>query len=187
MKYLAAFVLFTMATIVRAQQDPEKDILETIITEYYKNERPVIKGRESQHLFVYCEQVPNNEELLETINQLTTDRETIKYLRKQINPGSSATSLVPLLESVIANHQDLAKKVNRCLSLEEYHEKQKKSGLNTHRLMIISKPILYPDKKKALLKLVFYRTIEHNKGSVLLMEHSNNKWIIKEHLNPWET
>lgn len=187
MKYLAVFFIFGIVAMITAQQAPEKAIIETIVRAYYKNERPVIKGRSSQHLFVYCQLVSNNEELFETINKLKTDPQTIQYLRKQVNPQSAATSILPLLEEIMSNNDYLAKKVNRCLSLEEYHEKQQKSGLNTHRLMIISKPVFFPDHSKVLVKLVFYRTIAHNKGSVLLLEQINNKWIIKEHLNPWET
>ena len=39
----------------------------------------------------------------------------------------------------------------------------------------------------ALVKIAFYRNIEHNSGSFLLLEKVNGIWIIKEYLNEWAT
>jgi len=38
-----------------------------------------------------------------------------------------------------------------------------------------------------LVKVVFYRNIEHNSGSILLLEKATSGWEIKEYLSPWAT
>ena len=81
----------------------------------------------------------------------------------------------------------LQSKVNACLTFEQYHEKQKISKFNNQRLLIISKPVFYTDGKTALVKVVFYRSIEHNYGSILLMRKVGDNWEITSSLNPWET
>ena len=53
--------------------------------------------------------------------------------------------------------------------------------------MIISKPLYYSKGNIALIKVVFYRNIEHNNGSILLLEKVNGVWAIKEFLNTWST
>ena len=162
-------------------------VLKTILSTYYKNEKAIYKGR-NQLLFFYCDKPNNNEELFETINNLKLPPDLSRKLKQQvtsdIQPEQWATELNTILS---AEKSTLPQKVNTCLSLEQYQEKQKKFNLNNQRLMIVSKPVYYPDGKHALVKVVFYRSIEHNNGSVLLMEFTNNSWIIKEQLNPWST
>lgn len=187
MKYLWPFLLLFCAAPLHAQHNASDDILETIVRHYYKNEKPVVKGRATQHLFVYCDTPNNNEELFETINQLKLPKETASQLKQQVRTDTAPASWSGTLDKLLTADERLRVKVNECLSLERYQEKQRTSGLNTHRLMIISKPVFFHGGKSALVKLVFYRTIEHNKGSVLHMELQNGKWIIKEHRNAWET
>lgn len=179
-------LLFCTAPLV-AQNDASTDILESIVRHYYKNERPVVKGRATQHLFVYCNAPNNNEELFETINLLKLPKDIASRLKQQVKTNTAPASWSAPLNKILNADERLRMKVNECLSLESYQDKQKNSGLNTHRLMIVSKPVFFPDGKTALVKLVFYRTIEHNKGSVLHMELQNGKWIIKQHLSEWET
>ena len=76
---------------------------------------------------------------------------------------------------------------NESFTLEKYQETSKKLNLNNQRLMIISKPIYFSKKNIALVKVVFFRNIEHNSSSILLLEKINEKWIIKEYLNSWST
>lgn len=187
MKYLLTILLMLTAVVSPAQSTEHPAILETILKTYYKNERPVIKGRAMQYLFLYCDKVNNNEELYETINMLDLSKNIKSLLKQQVTTNVTPDTWNANLETVFEGNESLRMKVNECLSLEAFQEIQKKSNKNTHRLMIISKPVFFPDKKTALVKLVFYRTIEHNKGSVLKMEKVGGKWIIKEHLSQWET
>lgn len=168
-------------------QNKEDGILKTILSTYYKSEKPVVKGR-AQFLFLFCEKANNNEELFETINQLRLPSQEANMLKNRIK-DKSAQNWSNELDAIFADgNQQLKTKINACLSLEEYQAKQQKSTFNNQRLMIISKPVFYTDGKTALVKVVFYRSIEHNYGSILLMKrNAEGNWEIKESLNPWET
>jgi hypothetical protein len=73
------------------------------------------------------------------------------------------------------------------LSFEEYKEVSEKYGENNQRLMIVSKPIYFSNTNFVLVKVAFYRNIEHNSGSFLLLEKTNGIWTIKEYINEWAT
>jgi hypothetical protein len=53
--------------------------------------------------------------------------------------------------------------------------------------MIVSKPIYFANNNFVLVKVAFYRNIEHNSGSFLLLEKVNGIWTIKEYINEWAT
>jgi hypothetical protein len=78
-------------------------------------------------------------------------------------------------------------KISTCQDLESYQAISKKLNLNNQRLMIISQPIYYSKSNLALVKVTFYRNIEHNNGVILLLEKADNNWVIKEYLNEWST
>ncbi|RYG39671.1 MAG: hypothetical protein EOO01_29100, partial [Chitinophagaceae bacterium] len=63
-----SYILLLFSTIVVAQQNDQTGILQAILKQQYKNEKPVIKGRGSQYLFLYCGKTNNNEEIFETVN-----------------------------------------------------------------------------------------------------------------------
>jgi len=83
-------------------------------------------------------------------------------------------------------NQYLKSKVNKCLSLDEFHAVSKRYNDNNQRLMIVSKPIYFA-QKYCLIKVAFYRNIEHNSGSYFLLENIKGVWTIKETLNEWAT
>jgi hypothetical protein len=83
-------------------------------------------------------------------------------------------------------NQYLKSKVNNCLSLEEYQKIAIKAEENNQRLMIVSKPIFFAEKF-CLVKVAFYRNIEHNNGCFLLLEKTTTGWNIKDLLNEWAT
>ncbi|HEX9979407.1 MAG TPA: hypothetical protein VGB50_02450 [Flavobacterium sp.] len=188
MKALLSCIFFCLLPILSfAQHKPDTAVLHTILSHYYKNEKAIYKGR-NQLLFFYCEKANNNEELFETINNLKLPPDVSKKLKAQVSSDMASKKWEPELESIFSVEKSaLPQKVNTCLTLEQYQEKQKRFNLNNQRLMIVSKPVYYPDGKHALVKVVFYRSIEHNNGSVLLMEKVNDNWVIKEFLNPWST
>ncbi|MDN3678719.1 hypothetical protein QWY90_15685 [Flavobacterium paronense] len=84
-------------------------------------------------------------------------------------------------------NQYLKSKVNACLSFEEFKTVSDREGLNNQRLLIINKPIYFDNNNFALVKIAFYRNIEHNSGSFLLLEKVNGIWVIKDYLNQWAT
>jgi len=186
--YLIPLVFFLfVGRDVSAQQNPDTSILKTILVNYYKTEKAIYKGR-NQLLFFYCEKSNNNEEIFETVNTLKLPSDAVRQIKKQV-----ATDIAPetwaaeLNEIYEVDKSNLKIKINSCLTLDEYQVKQKRFNLNNQRLMIVSKPVFYSNGNLALVKVVFYRSIEHNNGSVLLMEKSGDTWVIKELLNSWST
>src|SRR5690606_2324484 len=107
-------------------------------------------------------------------HQVTTD----------VKPENWQQSLDKIFET---DKSQLAIKINQCQSVEGYHEKRKVLNLNNQRLMIVSKPVFYANGSRALIKVVFYRSIEHNSGSVVQMQKVGDKWQIKDFLNEWST
>jgi hypothetical protein len=169
-------------------QNPDAGILKTILATYYKNEKPVYKGR-NQLLFLFCGKANNNEEIFETINQLSLPKDEVSRFKRLVDGDKDVKNWADELTEIYASDKtNLNQKINACLSLDEYHEKQKRFNLNNQRMLIISKPLLWRDGKTALVKIVFYRSIEHNNGSILLMKkNANNNWEIVDSLNSWST
>ena len=170
-----------------AQQVSDTPILKAILANFYKTEKPIYKGR-NQLLYFYCEKSNNNEEIFETINGMNLPPAVAKQIRNNVATDLAPENWAKELEEIYATDKtNLNIKINACLSLEEYQTKQKRFNLNNQRLMIVSKPIFYSDNKKVLVKVVFYRSIEHNNGSVILLENDNGNWVIKDFLNAWST
>lgn len=162
-------------------------ILKTILENYYKNEKPVYKGR-SQLLYLYCNQPKNNEELIEAVKGKKLPKDFLSEIQMKINDNGPEKDWSNELEQIFTSDKNqLKSKVNSCLSLEKYQEISKRLNLNNQRLMIVNKPIYYSKGTIALIKVVFFRNIEHNSGTVLLMEKVNETWTIKEYLNSWST
>jgi hypothetical protein len=169
-----------------AQENDNAAILKTIFTKYYANEKIIVKGR-LQLLSFYCKKAPNNEEVLEVISKNDLLKENAAEIKKQIlNVADEDWSEA---YNILFNNQNqyLKKKVNNCLSFEEFKAVSEKYGENNQRLLIVSKPIFFSKNNFALVKVAFYRSIEHNSGSFLLMEKVNDSWTIKDYLNVWST
>ncbi|NUY80983.1 hypothetical protein HUK80_08765 [Flavobacterium sp. MAH-1] len=185
--FLAVVILLSGSIGVFAQQKDSSRILETIVKNYYKNEKVVVKGRQ-QLLFFYCEKANNNEEIFEAVQGLKLATSEVKRIRTAVNSDTQPANWQVELEALYQDDQTkIQQKINDCLSVEQYQEKRAKLNLNNQRLMIVSKPVLFENNTKALVKVTFYRTIEHNNGSVLLMQKTDSGWIIKDFLNSWST
>ncbi len=168
-------------------QNPEDAVvLKTVLQRYYKTEKPVYKGR-SQLLYLYCERANNNEELVEAIQGTALPKDFKSEIREKIKDNHAQDWLSALDLVYASDKTNLKQKISQCLSLEKYHEASKRLNLNNQRLMIISKPLYYSKANIALVKVTFYRNIEHNNGAVLLLEKSGDNWIIKDYLNAWST
>lgn len=182
-KLIVAF-LFLFST-AQAQENQDAAILKILLSKFYQNEKVIVKNR-LQFLSLYCTKAPNNEETLEVINKNVLLKQNAAEIKKQIN--------IQLNEdwskeyNIIFNNQNqyLKSKVNSCLSLDEFHKVSKRFNDNNQRLMIVSKP-MYFGQKYCLVKVAFYRNIEHNSGSYFLFENANGVWTIKETLNEWAT
>lgn len=168
-------------------QETDAGLLRAILAHYYKNEKPVYKGR-SQLLHFFCDKPNNNEEIFETINKMNLPKSEIVKIRHSVTTDIAPESWQPSLDEIYQDDKTTLKiKINDCLSVEQYHQKRQVLNLNNQRLMIVSKPIIYGTGNFALVKVVFYRSIEHNNGAVLLMEKNDEQWTIRDFLNPWST
>lgn len=183
-KFLFVFLLLSNAVL--AQESDNAAILKSIFTKYYANEKVIAKGR-LQLLSFYCKKAPNNEEVLEVISKNDFLKKNADEIKKQIisNIDEDWSAAYNLLFN--NQNQYLKKKVNNCLSFEEYKSVSEKYGENNQRLMIVSKPIYFSKNTFALVKVAFYRSIEHNSSSYLLLEKVNDIWTIKEYLHAWST
>ncbi|MFT3795537.1 hypothetical protein [Flavobacterium sp.] len=175
-----------MVPLARAQNTEDAAVIKTVLLRYYKTEKPVYKGR-SQLLYLYCNRANNNEELVEAIQSTKLPADFKTEIRQKIT-DTKELDWHNELEAIYKTDQTkLQQKISECLSLEKYHEVSKRLHLNNQRLMIISKPLYYSKSNIALVKVTFYRNIEHNNGSVLLLEKVDGQWIIKDYLNTWAT
>lgn len=177
-----AFLLFFQFAI--AQENDNAAILKTIFGKYYQNEKVIKPGR-LQLLSFYCNKAPNNDEVREVINTNDFLKKDATEIKSQIMGGDEDWSK-ELAILFTGQNQYLKSKVNDCLSLEEYQKISKRLNLNNQRLLIVSKPI-YFGQNGALVKITFYRNIEHNNGGYLLMEKTGSDWSIKQILNAWST
>ena len=183
--YFLITLFFINSTSVLSQEIENAAILKVIFTKYYKTEKVIVKGR-LQLLNFYCNKAPNNEEVLEVISGNELLKKNGVEIKKQIlfvNENWSEAYNI-LFDN---QNQYLKSKVNACVTLEEFQEISKQYGENNQRLLIINKPIYFLKNQFALVKVAFYRNIEHNSGRFLLMEKVNEQWIIKEYLNEWAT
>ena len=180
---LLLFTIFT--TTAFGQVDDNAAILKVIFKKYYQSEKVIAKGR-LQLLSFYCKKAPNNDEVIEAISKNDLLKKNAEVIKKQINNfvEEDWSKEYNLLFST--ENQYLKSKVNACLSLEEYKVVSDRFNLNNQRLMIVSKPIYFAEKY-CVIKVAFYRNIEHNNGSFILLEKIEGVWTIKEYINEWAT
>ncbi len=182
--YILLFLIFPL--VVTAQHPEDTAVLKTILHRYYKTEKPVYKGR-SQLLYLYCQRANNNEELVEAIQGTAIPKDFKQEIRAKIADWSEKDWLAELESIYQTDQTNLRQKISKCLTLEQYQEVSGRLNLNNQRLMIVSKPLYYSKSNIALVKVTFYRNIEHNSGAVLLLEKTNGHWTIKDYLNAWST
>ena len=72
------------------QENQNQLILKTILENYYKNEKPVYKGR-SQLLYLYCNQPKNNEELIEAVKGKKLPKDFLSEIQIKINDNGPET------------------------------------------------------------------------------------------------
>lgn len=187
MKTVHLTLLFFLSAWYVTAQDSNTAILQTILSQYYKKEKPVYKDR-SQLLYLYCNQANNNEEMVEAAKNANLPEDFLKEIRTIIYQDLAPKDWSNELSSIFQNDKsNLKMKIKECVSHEKYKEVSTRLHLNNQRLMIVGKPIYYSKANIALVKVVFYRNIEHNSSSILLLEKNENQWVIKEYLNSWST
>lgn len=185
LKFTLLFIVFFLGRNAFAQDENNAAILKILLTKYYANEKVIVKDR-LQLLSFYCKKAPNNEETLEVIGKSKLLKDHAKEIKAQINVTIDEDWSKEFNTLFAKEHQYLKSKVNKCLSLEEFQVVSKRFNDNNQRLMIVNKP-MYFAKKYCLVKVAFYRNIEHNSSRFFLFENANGIWTIKETLNEWET
>ena len=186
MRFLYCSVIMLLITFSAGAQNSDADILKVIVDHYYKNEKPVYKNR-SQLTYFYCEKPNNNEEIFETVRKIKLSPKETQIIRKQVSTDIQPETWQQELERIFENDKSqLSIKINSCLTLDQYNE-TRNPRLNNQKLMIVSKPVFYQNQTHALVKVVFYRNIEHNNGSVVHLQKIANKWVVKEFLSEWAT
>lgn len=185
--YLKILVLLLLISPgAMAQENDNAAILKIIFSKYYKNEKVISKGR-LQLLSFYCKKAPNNEEVLEVISKSDLLKKNADEIKKQIIITIDEDWSVAYNMLFDNQNQYLKSKINACLSFEEYKVVSDRFRSNNQRLMIVSKPIYFDNGNNALVKVAFYRNIEHNNGSFFLLEKVDGIWIVKGTLNEWAT
>ena len=182
---LLAFCLVGPAPIFAQEQD-HVDLLKIIFSKYYKEEKVIAKGR-LQLLRFYCKKAPNNEEVLAVIATSDYLKKYATEIKAQIDITVDEDWSATYTSLFTGQNQYLKSKVNDCQSMEEFRIDYAKHGENNQRLMIISKPLYFANHNSALVKVTFYRSIEHNNSSYLLFEKINGKWTLKDSLYEWAT
>ena len=184
--YPFLFLFLLVPNWVIAQENDNAALLKIIFAKYYANEKVIAKGR-LQLLSFYCQKAPNNEEVLEVISKNDLLKKNADEIKKQII-NNIDENWAKEYEVLFSNqNQYLKSKVNDCLSFEAYKTVSDRYGENNQRLMIVSKPIYFASNNFVLVKVAFYRNIEHNSGSYLLFEKVAGTWTIKDYLNAWAT
>ncbi len=178
-------VLLCFCSFAFAQENKEAAILKVILSKYYQNEKVIVKNR-LQLLSLYCNKAPNNEEVNEVIQKNAVLKKYSATIKSQIDITLNEDWSKELTTIFATENKYLKSKVNNCLSHEEFQKVSKRFNDNNQRLMIVSKPIFF-GTNNCLVKVVFYRNIEHNNGGFLLFENVNGVWTIKEILNEWST
>jgi hypothetical protein len=182
-KILFIFLLVNQSSV--CQEKDNAQLLKILLTKYYANEKVIVKNR-IQFLHLYCTKAPNNEETLEVINKNELLKKNATQIKKEISINISEDWSKEYNLLFQKEHQYLKSKVNKCTSFEEFQKIATQIDDNNKRLMIISKPIYFA-KKYCLVKVAFYRNVEHNSGLYFLFENINGTWTIKETLNEWNT
>lgn len=185
LNFVLVIALSLLTQLAFSQEESNTAILKILLTKYYANEKVIVKDR-LQLLSFYCKKAPNNEETLEVISKSKLLKDNAKEIKSQINVSLDEDWSKEFNALFAKEHQYLKSKVNKCLSLEEFQVVSKRFNDNNQRLMIVNKPI-YFGQKYCLVKVAFYRNIEHNSGRFFLFENVNGVWSIKETLNEWET
>lgn len=180
---LLLFTIFTKTAF--GQVEDNAAILKVVFKKYYQNEKVIAKGR-LQLLSFYCNKAPNNAEVIEVISKNDLLKKNAEVIKKQINNFAEEDWSQEYNLLFSKENQYLKSKVNNCLSLEEYKKVSDRFNLNNQRLMIVGKPIYFAEKY-CIIKVAFYRNIEHNNGSFLLLEKTEGVWTIKEYINEWAT
>ncbi|MFM2229732.1 MAG: hypothetical protein RL607_990 [Bacteroidota bacterium] len=184
--FLAFWFLFSGLALGQNTVQDNAEILKIVLTHFYSNEKPIVKDR-LQLLFFYVEKATNTIEIVEGCKNHPILKTKLTEIKKQIQTNTNAENWNAEYHLVFSNqNQYLQKKVLTPVSLAEFQSKTQSYGENNQRMLILNQPIYLPNNY-CLLKVGFYRSIEHNSGSFVLLQKINGVWKWMEEFNRWET
>lgn len=188
MKTIFLFVgllFFTYSTGQNTVND-NAALLKIILNHYYTNEKPIVKDR-LQLLYFYAEKANNTFEMVEGCKNHPLLKKFLTEIKKQIQGQLKPENWQSEYQLVFTNqNQFLQKKVQTPVSLTDFQTKTQSYGENNQRMLIVNRPIYLP-QNYCLIKVGFYRSIEHNSGSFVLFQKVNGIWQWIEEFNRWET
>ena len=174
-------------SLVYSQNSETAAVFKAVVSHYYKNEKPVYKNR-GQLLYLYCTQAKPNEELVEAVKTANLPADFTQEIRAKIKSNTPEKDWTYEWKQLPNKDESLLKKkINGCVSLAKFQEIRNRLQLNNQRLLIITEPLFYSKQKLVLVKVVFYRTIEHNSGAILLLENTDGNWQVLKSINEWST
>lgn len=179
-------MLLSLWTFGQTQVQDNAALLKLILTKYYANEKPIVKNR-LQLLFFYSEKANNTVEISEGCKTHPVLKNFYAEIKKQIQIENQQENWNAEFQLLFTNqHQYLQTKVQTPVSLEKFQALNQSFGENNQRMLIVNKPIYLPNNY-CLIKIGFYRSIEHNSGSFVLFQKNNGVWQWIEEFNRWET
>lgn len=182
--FFSLLISILFITIGFSQSKNDANVLDVLLSKYYAKEKVIVKNR-LQLLKLYCQKVPNNEELKFVVKKNDVLKKNSPQILKTININLNE-SWEKDLTTVFNSNEILKTKVNQCFSAEYFKENITKAVQNNQRFLLINKPIFF-GKNYCLVKIAFFRNNEHNYACYHILEFKDNNWQIIDTLDEWET
>lgn len=188
MKRIALLCWIFFSCTIWAQTDVLDNVavLKIVLTKYYSSEKPIVKNR-LQLLYFYEEKANNTIEVVEGCKGHPLLKSYINDIKKQVQVADTPENWHKEYDLLFTNqNQYLQQKIQAPVSLSEFQTKTQQFGENNQRLLILNKPI-YLSAHYCIIKIGFYRSIEHNSGCFVLLQKRAGVWHWVEEFNRWET
>lgn len=172
----------------QAQNTPTDNavLLKLLLNRFYAQEKPIVKNR-LQLLYFYRDKAPNTLELWDGCRNHPILQSRLEAIKKQVQTPKAPETWDAEFSLLFAKeNQYLKQKVQQPVTLAQFEKDTQRFGENNQRMMIVNQPI-YLDQGYCLIKVGFYRSIEHNSGSFFLFQKKGDTWQIVDEFNRWET
>ena len=172
-KWVFLLVMGWFTSVSYGQINPE--LMQAIASHYYKNERPVVKGR-WYHLYLFDTISVLPLPIAESLLSEHPDR--IKQLRAANLQAKDARTWDQLLE---AFPEGLRKKMGTPHSLEQFHAMLEQRTTQHPYLLVVFTP--YRVSENEYIAIVrHFRNSEHQKEEVAVWKRQNGQWRYAEQL-----
>jgi hypothetical protein len=172
----------------QAQNTPSDNavLLKLLLNRFYAQEKPIVKNR-LQLLYFYRDKAPNTLEMWDGCRNHPILQSQLEAIKKQVQTPKAPETWEAEFSILFAKeNQYLKQKVQQPVTLEQFEKDTQRFGENNQRMMIVNEPI-YLEQGYCLIKVGFYRSIEHNSGSFFLFQKKGDTWQFVDEFNRWET